>query len=427
MSQSRRFTFLGNAAGLFVMQGMNYLIPFITLPYLTRILGAEQYGVLSTVQNFAAYAVIAIDFGFNLSATKEIAQLNAESKKGSIEKVFTHVMAAKTLIFLIALVVILLILANVTQYQALILPFCFTIPQLIGTVMLPVWFYQGIEKVYVVSITVTVAKLLTLPLVFIFVRDYQDVNQAALAMALPWLLGGIAGLFMAFRHGIGKNLFGNLSITAVIDKIKASTLLFIGTTAVTLYTMCAPILLSLLSTYEQAGYFAAADKLRGGVLGLLLVLAQIIYPRVNALLATDPQAFWRYNRKLLLATVGVGAVTALLFYLILPLLAGPLLGQQFNHLGTLLKLLAPLMLLVPIAMVLSNCMLLPMGKNRTFAVLCLITAVIYLVCAVIFCGRYGAEGAAVAILIAEILNLVMLFVVCAQQGYFRKLLQKSTN
>ncbi|MER1744005.1 oligosaccharide flippase family protein, partial [Proteus mirabilis] len=77
---------LKNSLFLLGMQGINYIIPLITLPYLTRKLGFYEYGMLNTSLNIILYLVLFIDFGFNFSATKDIAK--NRNNKLKIKKIY---------------------------------------------------------------------------------------------------------------------------------------------------------------------------------------------------------------------------------------------------------------------------------------------------------------------------------------------------
>ncbi|WP_227719734.1 oligosaccharide flippase family protein, partial [Yersinia proxima] len=177
-----------NIFSLLLLQGSNYIIPLLTLPYLTRVLGVEGFGVYSLTLSLAQYFVILIDFGFNLSASKKIAEHQDDPEY--ISKVFFETLISKSILCLISIVIVVFLLAAnshaVIQHELI-----YTVLMLIGTTLMPVWFFQGIEKLSVVTNLMIVAKLSMLPLFFIFVHSDADVKYAVMIQSSMNLLAGI--------------------------------------------------------------------------------------------------------------------------------------------------------------------------------------------------------------------------------------------
>ncbi|WP_145483995.1 oligosaccharide flippase family protein, partial [Yersinia rohdei] len=186
-----------NIFSLFILQGSNYIITFLTLPYLTRVLGVEGFGVYSLTLSIAQYFVIFIDFGFNLSASKRIAEHQNEPEY--ISRVFFETLFAKSILCLISILGIVLF-AFVSSFSIIRSELIYTVLMLIGTVLMPIWFFQGIEKLSVITKLMVISRLALLPLFFIFVRSDADIKLAIIIQSSLSLLAGIIAIIYIYKQ-----------------------------------------------------------------------------------------------------------------------------------------------------------------------------------------------------------------------------------
>lgn len=407
-----------NALALVALQGVNYLIPLIILPYLVRVLGPTEYGNMGIAFSIIQYAILFTDFGFNLSISKKIAQ--NQSNKAIISELYINTISTKLVLSIVsAMIIYVLVLAFPKLYEIrnIIL---FGYLQVIASVFVPIWFFQGIEKASTYSFISIAVKLLIIPLTFLFVKEKSDAQIALFIQGSILLMTA----FFAILYILKKKYisFSIPRVSIMSSLFKEASPIFLGTVAVSLYTLSTPLILGLMSDAEQVGFYSAADKLRGAFLGIFLVLGGVIYPRVSRLFLEDQNNAFLFIKKLIINASIILVISSLIFFLFSAEIAGVILGQQYLDSKVLIQIMSPMIILIPFSVILSNYVLLPLGHSRLFAKVPLITLCCHMGYSFILCKLYGALGASIAILITEIVSFSMLFLLNMRNGYISRII-----
>ncbi len=142
---------------MFSIQGVNYIIPLVTIPYLVRVLGLEVYGKYSIILSVLQYLVIITDYGFNLSGSRQIALSLNDKKK--ISKIFCAIIICKVIIAAISFFSVFLFMEYNGSYSAYVELFISGMGIVIGTSFFPVWLFQGYERMYWIAISNLFAKI----------------------------------------------------------------------------------------------------------------------------------------------------------------------------------------------------------------------------------------------------------------------------
>jgi polysaccharide transporter, PST family len=396
-----------NIVALYILQGLNYIIPMAVLPYLVRVLGLEMYGLVAFAQSFAQYFSLLTDYGFNLSATRSIAQQNGDQER--ISRIFCSVMLIKLLLTLIGAAFLVVIVGSIGRFHQSSAIFLAAYIGVIGGVLFPTWFFQGIEQMRYISTIVGIFRLVGAGALFVFVHHPSDALLSVLIQSSALLAGGAAGLWVAFRK------FNLRIVPPTVADLKIALAdgwhLFVSTAAVSLYTNTNVFLVGLLAGNIQAGYFSVAEKLIRAMQGLLGPITQAIFPRMNSLLAESRDLALRFAARTLHWMGSISLVSSILIFA----LAGPVASLLFGKVALgavpVIRWIAPLPFLVAISNVLGIQIMVPLGFDKQFSRILILAGLFNLALCVPLVHLFAARGAGASVLCTETLvTVLMIFV-----------------
>jgi PST family polysaccharide transporter len=262
-----------NSAALFALQLVTMVAPLIVLPYLSRVLGVDGFGLIMLSLSACAIALIVTDFGFNLSATYSISK-----RRGDIEYVNELIGA----VFIIKGAIALLLMLCIVIYTYFIgfgaggLTLLIYISlNILVQAFLPTWFFLGIEKMRNVTIYMLLAKISYVFLVFIFINNKSDVNLVILFYAVSNLVAVSVAISCIYSNGYALKAPKSLKIT---DVFKDSSQYFLSRAAVSIHTSASTFLVGAFSGVQQAAMYGASEKLYQASQSITAPIAQALFP-----------------------------------------------------------------------------------------------------------------------------------------------------
>lgn len=269
---ARHRVLLSNILFLVALQGANYVIPLITLPYLVITLGVEKFGVLALAQAVIAYFTILVEYGFNLSATRSVAT-NVHDRE-YLSLLFASVITIKLGLLAFAALVLTIIVGSFDRLAAESAVYYLTFAALFGSVVFPVWYFQGVEDMKYITYINIFSRLASTLAIFIFVREPQDYILVPMLNSLGSIVGGSIAFGIALRRvGLCMPPMSMIKSTMV-----ESTSLFVSNASITLFTASNTLILGLFSTNAVVGVYSAIERLMMAVKGLYAPLYQALYP-----------------------------------------------------------------------------------------------------------------------------------------------------
>lgn len=400
-------------------QIINYLVPLALTPYLVRILGPTGYGELNYSLSIIMYLCLFVDFGFTLSATRKITKHIGNNKR--ISSIFYNVIMAKLSIFIVCVIMLTLcvsLLATINSVKNIII---ISSVQLAATVISPLWLFNGLQLTAIFALFNIIFKIASVPLIFFFVKNPTDIVYAAFFQTVPLLFSSIIALIYLYRKNVLIFFKLKINVSLIVKTLQSSLFYYIGTMSVSLYTMSTPIILGLTSTNEQVGFYSASDKIRAAVIGIYVVIGNVIYPRVQRIFYENEKNGFRYVRRIILYVMPLAVFSSVTLYLLSPLITKIFLGEMFGESVIILKIMSPMMALIPLSIIFANYILLGMGHKKIFSRIPMVTAFIHIIISTLLSSYFGAIGASYSILISEIVSFSLLLIVCIKLGYVGKI------
>ena len=265
---------LSNFLSLSVLQGANFILPLISLPYLVRILGTEAFGLVMFAQAVIMYFIILTDYGFNLSSTREISIHRDNEVK--IAEIFSTVMFIKLILLMVSFILLTIIIFSFEKFRTDWYIYYLTFGMVIGQVLFPVWFFQGIEKMKYITILNIIAKLIFTVAIFIFIQSAEDYYYVPILNSLGFIIAGLLSLWIVFHDFKMRLVMPNYKNMKYM--FLESSNLFVSNLSVTMYTASNTLILGLFTDNNTVGIYASIEKLVLAIKNLYVPLYQALFP-----------------------------------------------------------------------------------------------------------------------------------------------------
>lgn len=397
-----------NILSLASLQVANYLVPLLTVPWLTRVLGIEGYGRLGFAAAVIANFIIFTEWGFSLGATREIAISKLDKYKRS--EIFWNVIAGKVFFAVLGLVVLSLMILLVPKLYNNATLLYITWCSVIATILSPMFYFQGVERLSHFAVVTLLARILSVPMIFIFVQHEDDVCLAALVQSSFLVVAATINLTYLLRSS--ELYWQSPSIKSVAKYINTTTPFFISSVSISLYTNSSTIVLGFLASEEAVGAFVGAYTLIRAALSLMSPVSQALFPKVSHMLTHDRGGAEKVLRKALIFQTAFGLAISLLVLIAAGNLVHLLFGDSFNLSRPILYIFSILPFLIAISNVFGVQILAGLGYSKIFSRSVIGAGVLCMILVVPLSIYLGAEGAAISMVLAEaVVTVAMVWLV----------------
>lgn len=396
-----------NIISLFTIKGLEYILAFITFPYLVRVLQVENFGAVVFVQGIIQYFVLFTDYGFNLLGPKEIAQHDSIKERG---KIFASIFCAKLILLLISTIVFICMLIgakyindiDITLYSVVYL-------MVIGNVIFPIWFFQGIQQMRYITIVNIIGRFLSVACIFYFVKAPSDYILAGLFQAIVPLIAGICSWIILWKKY--REVFILPKFQSVKQVFIDAWEIFTSTIAINLYTASNIVFLGLLTNNTIVGYFSGAQKIIQNINQLISPVTQAIYPYVSKTASNSKNEALKFLRKIVLILGGGNFIGSILIFIFAEWIVDVLLGAGYEQSVLLLRILAFLPFIISLSNIFGIQTMLVFGMKKQFNKVLLSAAIVNTVIVLPMIYFYQAIGVSISMTITEIFVTLSMYIV----------------
>lgn len=377
-----------------IYQILLIIIPLITIPYLSRKIGAEGLGIFSYTTSIANYFVLFAMLGLNNYGNRTIARVRND--KVQLSKNFWSIYFSQFIIavFCSFLYVIYLLYADIENKKIAIAQLLLVVSSIFDIN----WFFFGMEKFKITIQRNLIIKILTLIFIFLLVNDNNDL----LIYTLIITTGILVSQLILWPYVLREVKWIKPSKREVFSHIKPNLVLFIPVVSVSIYKLTSKIIIGLLTNMTQLGYYDNAEKINSVQISLSTALGTVMLPRMSNLVSSDSFTKFKYYIR-----VSMQFVMFLSFGLCFGIVAIAndfvpfFMGSEFIPSIYILIILAPTGVIIAWANVIRTQYLIPLGKDYIYIVSVILGAFINIIMNIMLVSHFGGIGAAYATLITE--------------------------
>ena len=325
-----RISFIKNTSSLYILNIVKLLFPLLTLPYLTRVLSLDAYGMVTYVKALIAYVQLVIDFGFMLSATKNI--VNACANPSKIGRIVGDTLAEKIFLSIISILIYSILMWQIPIMRENIL---FSVLYLLATVtniFIFDFLFRGIEKMHAVAIPYVVSKTIITVLTFIVVKDDSSILWIPILEGVGNLVAAVVSYGFLHHYGI-KLSFSDLPVW--VKDLKESSIYFLSNFATTIFGVFTTVISGFYLQSQEIAFWGIALQLLSAAKSLYNPIANSLYPHM--IRTKDIQSVKKINRIMLVLII-FGVLIVLFFSNQILSIIG---GEKYTISADFLKYLLP--------------------------------------------------------------------------------------
>lgn len=380
-------------------QILTIVLPLITVPYVSRRLGANGIGTYSYTYSIMSYFLMFALLGINNYGNRLIAKNKDDKTKMSKEFLSLYTLQIITTSIMLLLYLAYLNIGNVEYKTIAYIQSIYLFANMFDFN----WFFFGLEKFKITITRNILIKIISFIFIIFFVKNEGDIWKYTLILALSVLLSQVALITILKKYIV----ITKIKICDIKKHIKPVLILFIPCIAISVYKTMDKIMLGNMSNVREVGFYEQSEKIINIPLGIVTALGTVMLPKISNLVANnDKEQVSNYISKSVMFAM----------FLAFPISFGLIatsenfipifLGEEFNSAIIITNLLAITIIFISFANVLRTQYILPNEMDISYVLSVSAGAVINFIANIIFIPKLGAVGACIGTILAEFLVMI---------------------
>lgn len=383
-----------------IYQILLMILPLLTSPYISRVLGSDGLGIFSYTFSMATTFALVGMLGVNNYGNRTISTVRDDRKKRS--KAFWNIWSIQFIVTFAILIVYIIYVGFYCPMEYRLISWIQVITILCSAIDIN-WFFFGLEKFKLTVTRNIIIKISNVLMIFLFVKNKEDV----------WIYTAIIiGGMLISNIVIWPFLFEEVDfimpkIKDIIPHFKKTIILFVPVIAVTLYNKIDKVMIGTFSTMVQTGLYENTDKIITIPLSFITALGTVMLPRMSYLFAKgEKDETLKYislsmefvcfmSSAMTFGIAGIAIEFAPIFF-----------GEEFIATGTLIMALSPKIICISLANVLRTQYLIPLHKDKVYVISVWLGAIVNVIVNLLLVPSMGAMGAVIGTIIAEAIVVI---------------------
>jgi PST family polysaccharide transporter len=365
----------------------------------------ELYGLIAFSTAFVFYFQVITDYGFNLTATREIA-LHRNNQPKIIE-IYNSVMIIKSFLLIACFIIMTIIVFSFKILRDNYEIYYLTYGIVIGNVLLPTWLFQGMEKMEYMTILNFISKVSFTTLIFVFVTKKEDYLLVPIFTSAGYIISGLLS-FSIIKKSF-KIEFSKQSIKILKTYIKDGWYVFLSQLKITFFSSSNILILGIFTGNVEVGYFSSAEKIIRTLSAFHTPVVNAMFPYISKNIRITPVKIINQIYKV----AKLGAIAYIILLSILFIYSENIIFLMFDALLPPVVITLRIILIIPLCVFLNNLfgtqILLNIGKDKLFFRVLLFTALINMLLVFPLTYFYSYIGTSISMMTSEVFLLIMMF------------------